>query len=115
MAFCHHCSHTQKGSQDLPFNYSPISLTCVLCHPLEYIIAEILRSHLQSFNLLSSNQFGFLPSRSTCFQLLTVLNNWFCNYDSNITTDVVYTDIAKAFDSVSHSKLMSVLNSYGIQ
>ena len=30
-------------------------------------------------------------------------------------TDVVHTDIAKAFDSVSHSKLISVLNSYGIQ
>ena len=105
----------KKGSRDLPCNYRPISLTCVLCHTLEYIIAEILRSHLHSFNLLSSNQFGFLPSRSTCSQLLTVLNNWFCNYDSNITTDVVYTDIAKAFDSVSHSKLISVLNSYGIQ
>ena len=61
------------------------------------------------------NQFSFLPGRSICSQLLTVLNNCFCNYDSTITTDVVYTDIAKAFDSVSHSKLISVLNSYGIQ
>ena len=30
-------------------------------------------------------------------------------------TDIVYTDIAKAFDSVLHSKLISVLSSYGIQ
>ena len=106
----------KKGSQDLPCNYCPISLTCVLCHVLEYIISEILCSHLHFFNLLSSIwQFGFLPGRSTCSQLLTVLNSWFCNYDSNITTDTVYTDIAKAFDSVSHSKLISVLNSYGIQ
>ena len=104
----------KKGSRDLPCNYRPISLTCVLCCALEYIIAEILRSHLHSFNLLSFNQFGFLPGRSTCFQLLTVLNNWFCNYGSNIMTDVVYTDIAKAFDSISHSKLISVLNFYGI-
>ena len=28
--------------------------------------------------------------------------------------NVIYTDIAKAFDSVSHSKLISVLNSYGV-
>lgn len=105
----------KKGSRDLPCNYRPISLTCVLCRVLEYIIAEKLRYHLHSYNLLSSNQFGFLPSRSTCSQLLTVLNNWFCNYDSNIITHVVYTDIAKAFDSVSHSKLVSVLRSYGVQ
>ena len=104
----------KKGSRDLPCNYHPISLTCVLCCVLEYIIAEILCSRLHSFNLLSSNQFGF-PGRSTCSQLFTVLNNWFCNYDSNIMTDIVYTDIAKAFDSVSHSKLILVLNSYGIQ
>ena len=28
--------------------------------------------------------------------------------------DIVYTDIAKAFDSVCHSKLISVLNSFGV-
>ena len=105
----------KKGSQDLSCNYCPIFLTCVLYRALEYIIAEILHSHLHSFNLLSLNQFGFLPGRSTCSQLLTLLNKWFCNYDFNITTDIVYTDIAKAFDSVSHSKLKSVLNTYGIQ
>ena len=31
------------------------------------------------------------------------------------SVDIVYTDIAKAFDSVSHCKLLSVLVSYGIQ
>ena len=28
--------------------------------------------------------------------------------------DIIYSDIAKAFDSVSHVKLLSVLQSYGI-
>ena len=44
-----------------------------------------------------------------------MLNNWF--YNSNVTTDDVYTDIAKAFDTVSHCKLLlvTVLRSYGIQ
>ena len=56
----------KKGSRDLPCKYHAISLTCVLCRVLEYIIAEILHSHLHSFNLLSLNQYGFLPSRSTC-------------------------------------------------
>ena len=116
MAFCHHCSHTQERFSRPSCNYR-LFLCLVFCAMFwsTLLLKYILHSHLHSFNLFSSNQFGFLPSRSTCSQLLTVLNNWFCNYDSNITTVVVYTDIAKAFDSVLHSKLISMLNSYGIQ
>ena len=104
----------KKGSRDHPGNYRPISLTCVLCRVLEHIIANKLLHHFYCNNLLSVNQFGFLPGRSSCSQLLTVLNKWFSKYDNNDQVDVVYTDIAKAFDSVSHSKLISVLNSFGV-
>ena len=70
--------------------------------------------HFHCNNLLSVNQFSFLPGRSSCSQLLTVLNKWFSKYDINDQVDIVYTDITKAFDSVSHFKLVSVLNSFGV-
>ena len=35
-------------------------------------------------------------------------------YHDNKRIDVVYTDIAKAFDTVSHPKLLEVIRSYGI-
>ena len=47
-------------------------------------------------------------------QLLIVLNSWLSNFDINIAVDVIYTDIAKAFDTVSHSKLITILKSYGV-
>ena len=104
----------KKGSWDHPGNNCPISLTCVLCHVLEHIIANKLLYHFHCNNLLSVNQFGFLPGHSSCSQLLTVLNKWFSKYDNNDQVDIVYTDIAKAFDSISHSKLISVLISLGV-
>ena len=63
----------KKRSRDHPGNNCPISLTCVLCHVLEHVIANKLLHHFHCNNLLSVNQFGFLPGRSSCSQLLTVL------------------------------------------
>ena len=62
----------KKGSHDNSGNYRPISLTCVLSCVFEYIWADKMLEHLYSHNLLSENQFGFLPQHSACSQLLCV-------------------------------------------
>ena len=105
----------KKGSRDIPSNYRPISLTCVLCRVFESIIVSKLLCHLETFNLLSINQFGFLPKRSSSSQLLCVLFKCFYAFDSKNSVDLIYTDVAKAFDSVCHSKLISVLSRYGVK
>ena len=51
---------------------------------------------------------------STCSQLLSCIHKWFQSFSQNLVTNVVYTDIAKAFDSVSHQKLLRVIKSYGL-
>ena len=70
--------------------------------------------YLINNNLLSDSQFGFLAGRSTCAQLLTSLNKWYSSYNQGINIDIVYADISKAFDTVSHHKLLAVLESDGI-
>ena len=100
---------SKKGSRDLPSNYRPVSLTCVFCSVFEHIVADHLLCHLSFHNLISANQFGFLPGRSSCSQLLSVFNCWPHMSDTHETFDVIYTDIAKAFDSVTHSRLLNVL------
>ena len=47
--------------------------------------------------------------------LLITLNNWTLNVDNGMKVDVVYTDIAKAFDTVSHSKLLLKVEAYGFK
>ena len=63
-------------------------------------------SYLLTNNLLNEFQHGFLPGRSTLSCLLSYLNEVTNFLDSNLCTDVVYLDFTKAFDSVSHRRLL---------
>ena len=38
-----------------------------------------------------------------CTQLFAVLNKWYKSYDSDINIHIVYTDIFKALNTVSHT------------
>ena len=109
------CPVFKKGSRKQPSNYRPISQTCISCKIMESIILSSMSSFLRTHNLISKDQFGFLARRSVCTQLLTSLNNWTLNVDNSMKVDVVYTDIAKAFDSVSHSKLLLKAEAYGFK
>ena len=104
----------KKSSRNSASNYRPISLTSTLSRLLEKIICNILISHLSSHNLISSSQHGFLPHRSSSTQLLGALQDWINGYNNEKQTSAVYTDISKAFDTVSHPKLLEVIKSYGI-
>ena len=73
-----------------------------------------MTGHLLSNSLLSPHQFGFLPNKSSCSQLLTCLDKWFTALLNNKSMTVLYTDISKAFDSVSHKLIVQVLKLYGI-
>ena len=88
---------------------------CISCKIMESIIASPMVSFLRSHSLISHDQFGFLARRSACMQLLATLNNWTLNVDNGMKVDVVYTDIAKAFDSVSHSKILLKVEAYGFK
>ena len=71
--------------------------------------------HLDENSLLSSAQHGFRSRLSTQTNLLECLNSWVRAKNSASQTDVLYIDIAKAFDSVDHKKLLHKLKAYGIE
>ena len=70
--------------------------------------------HLTHNKLLSSAQHGFIYKRSTVTQQLNLLNNLTHNFDKKTHTDLVYLDLSKAFDRVSHQKLIQVLKFFRI-
>ncbi len=104
----------KKGDRSNVANYRPISLTSTFSRLFESILHVKISSHLLSNSLLSPTQFGFLPQTSTCDQLLVCVHEWLVSVSNGRSVDVVYTDIQKAFDSVSHPKLITIIRSYGI-
>jgi len=65
-------------------------------------------------NYFSNNQFGFIIGRSTTLQLLCIMDEWTTLLDSGAQVDVIYTDFAKAFDTVPHGRLVTKLKWYNI-
>ena len=57
---------------------------------------------------------SFLRGRSTVSQLLSTVNYWAKSRNQSIPTDVIFLDLAKAFDSVPHERLLLKLKNNGI-
>ena len=69
------------------------------------IVVDIL-NYLKSHNLISTQQHGFMMRKSTVSNLLEAVNDWTIAINDKISVVIAYIDYAKAFDSVSHSKLI---------
>ena len=103
----------KKGFASDPDNYRPISILCCGLKVLEACIKKDLMSYLTSNELITPTQHGFLTSHSTTTNLLQAANEWTLNYDRGHFTRVIYIDFKKAFDTVSHPKLLYKLKIYG--
>ena len=90
-------------------NYRPISLLSNTSKVLERIIYNKMIYRIAS--QINPVQFGFLRNHSTTQQLLSFLSNAFNDRNQ---LDVIYLDISKAFDTVSHPHLLTKLSSFNI-
>ena len=104
----------KKGRKDEAANYRPVSLTSVVCKILESIIRDRIIDHIDRNKPLKLSQHGFMKNRSCLTNLLEFFENVLGNLDSGLPVDVIYFDFSKAFDKVSHTKLIGKLKNYGI-
>ena len=101
-----------------PSNYRPwrpISLTCTCCKILESIISAELISFLDNHNLITKHQHGFLKRHFTCSNRLESFNDWAISLSNKKSVVIANIDFTRAFDSISHSKHIIKLVSYGIR
>ena len=105
----------KKGSREHAENYRPVSLTSVVCRILERVIKESTVSFLDRYKLILKTQHGFTKNRSCLTNLLEYLNYVTEKIDQGMPLDVLYLDFAKAFDKVSHYRLLYKLWKVGIR
>ena len=105
----------KKGNKTEAANYRPVSLTCTCCKVMEAAVREHVVEHLNRNALLSTDQYGFRSGRSCVTQLLVALDEWTQGLDEGVSTDVIYLDYRKAFDTVPHRRLLRKIEAYGIR
>ena len=104
----------KKGDKHLTSNYRPISLTSVIIKIMEKIIHRQVVTILEQHNLINDCQFGFRHKHSTVSLLLEAVNDWANTLENRNSAHCVFLDLAKAFDSVSHPRLLIKLEALGI-
>ena len=70
--------------------------------------------HLEQHKPINVSQHGFLPGRSCFTNRLVYLENVTKHVDSGLPVDTLYLDFAKAFDNVTHRRLLMKLKAHGI-
>ena len=98
------------GSRNVATNYRPISLTSQLRKVFETIIKDQVIEFLEINALIRNSQHGFRKGRSCLTNLLLFLDKVLHGVNDGISVDVVFLDLAKAFDKVPHKRLLEKLN-----
>ena len=103
-----------KGSPHDAASYRPIALTCVACKVMEQVICTRIHNFLSFQCSLNLRQHGFRPGLSCSTNLLAYLDYVTLSLNNRCPVDAIYFDVAKAFDSVSHPKLIHKLKALNI-
>ena len=85
-------------------NYRPVSILPIINKIFEHRFNQ-LYNFLSENSLLSKYQFGFRPKNSTLSALIQMCYAWHASMDCGDVSAVVFLDIRKAFDSISHNIL----------
>jgi len=104
----------KSGSTTIFDNYRPISVLPIVSKVIEKIVHKQLMNFLDENKLLSTRQFGFRAKMSTELAATLLLDDIRKNVDKGQLVGAVFVDLSKAFDTISHSKLLTKLPSYGI-
>ncbi len=99
----------------MPGNYRPVRLTSVIGKVMESIIRDVIVKHLMENHLFADEQHGFVLGCSCMTQLQLVIEEWVDILEEGYPMDVIYLDFKKAFDSVSHWRLLKKLKTYDIE
>lgn len=96
-------------------NYRPICLTSNVAKIIEKILKVRIVNFLEKNGILSDNQFAFRSGKSAEEAIRRVVERVYSWLDNGRVGLCVFIDLAKAFDTVSHKKLIRKLHQCGFR
>lgn len=91
----------------------PISILPTLSKVLEKILQKQLDDHLLKNKIIPATQSGFRRGYSCCTSLLNITDDIFAATDQGKLTMLILLDYSKAFDTLNHDLLKSILHYIG--
>ena len=95
-------------------NFRPISLTSPISKIAENLVSCELTSFIERFDHLPSFQHGFRSKRSVDSLMTETLDDITRAIDLKLNCDIIYFDIAKAFDTIEIDRIITKLSNMGI-
>lgn len=95
-------------------NFRPISLLSTLTKVIEKIVKEQFILYLDTNDIIVSNQYGFRKSKNISDALFHLNRDINSSITNNHRCLIVFLDLAKAFDTVDRSILISKMEHIGV-
>ena len=92
-----------------------VKLKSLVCKLMEGCIRDCILHHILENKLINPDQYRFLPNKSCTTQLLDTLNEWTQALEEGHSILVVFFDVEKAFESISHPHLVEQLQNFDLQ
>jgi hypothetical protein len=91
---------------EFPQNFLPISLLSTTHNLFQEVILNVVQRHIEERGLLNPSQSGFRAYHSTTLQCMRLTDHVTLNFNNNMSTAAVISDIEKAIDTAWHPGLL---------
>ena len=96
-------------------NYWPISLLSSMSKLFEKVVYNQLFAYLKNNRLFYNGQYSFQMKHSTELAAIKLVDRILKQIDNKKLPLAIYMDLSKAFDTLDHNLLITILQYYGVK
>ena len=99
----------KKDDETNKQSYRPISPLCVPGKLFGQAVATTITTHISKHDLGHSHQWAYKKGHATEMLVVKMIEDWRSPLDKNLVAGIVFVDVRKAFDSISHHVILNKL------